>query len=385
MFARLACVVALAAFSAAPCGAEDPAPRAEPTPWVVVGTLPERPPKSDSAIWTRDSTSLSYPALVRLADGTWIATVEMSGHRGEGRKLLVHRSVDAGTSWTRAAEVDAPDTASLFEVGGALYVIGVDAQGVGLSGPLVIRRSVDRGTTWTEPRDAKSGRFDDTWTFGLTRAPPVVSNGRVLWPAHRKKYEDGAFAHDAFVCSADVTTDLLDVASWRRSDALRIDPTGALGTPQSRGLLVPGEGRELLLVTSSWGKVHHVARVSDGGATLTRSSAPLPSYLTDLAGQGVVFDSASKCYIALRQVRGLSVEVSRDLHTWTHIGPVTGADDARLIDGPGWSAWVVDGDDLVVVSRAYVKTADPVGSIDSLIAFRWPKFSASLPELAKPR
>ena len=107
----------------------------------------------------RTETYLGSPSILRLPDGTLLATHDYFGRRApldhDGRIHLssVYRSGDDGRTWTYITHISGAFWSSLFHHNGAVYLLGTSAK----SGHIVIRRSEDGGYTWTHPADGESG------------------------------------------------------------------------------------------------------------------------------------------------------------------------------------------------------------------------------------
>ena len=135
-----------------------------------------------------------------------------------GTHLL--KSSDGGKSWNEIYVFKSLYFASLFEDGGAYYVIGLRG------GKINVHKSTDGGYTWTVPANSKSGAlFDNMSGYAVDGGMSIVKhNGRIY-----KAYEDrvgpsGGTSwvrdYQAFVVSAPKGSDLLDEANWTVSNKL---------------------------------------------------------------------------------------------------------------------------------------------------------------------
>lgn len=155
------------------------------------------------------------PALVIRGDGTYLVSHDVGGRHDRAGYTFVHASADRGATWRRIAELRDQKWSTLFEHRGALYLLGTSAK----AGNLIVRRSVDGGRTWTDPTDPKSGLLA-TGRFHGAPTPVVVHQGRIWRGCEEFSPTPPVRSFRAFVISAPEDADLLDAASWTRSNAL---------------------------------------------------------------------------------------------------------------------------------------------------------------------
>ena len=151
---------------------------------------------------------LSSPSIAILPNGDYVASHDLfgSGFNEETSGLTtVYRSIDAGVSWTKEAEVTDMHFSSLFVYENDLYVIGVRHTG----GDYLIRKSTDGGSTWTTPTDPNTGLILSA-PYGGTSHNPVVHDGRI-WAMTHSQASPKAM-------SAPVGSDLLKASSWTLSN-----------------------------------------------------------------------------------------------------------------------------------------------------------------------
>ena len=119
----------------------------------------------------KTQTYLGSPSIVRLADGTLLATHDYFGkgcplnHENEEHLTSVYRSDNNGETWVNITHIANAFWSSLFTLNGSVYLLGTSQQ----YGSIVIRRSCDGGYTWTHPKDEKSGLL---FRGGPFREPP---------------------------------------------------------------------------------------------------------------------------------------------------------------------------------------------------------------------
>ncbi len=120
---------------------------------------------------SRTRTYLGSPSLIRLNDGTILATHDYFGkgcpknHQQEEHLTSVYRSEDNGQSWQNTTHIANAFWSTLFKHRGDVYLLGCSQQ----YGSIVIHRSTDGGFTWTYPKDADSGLL---LAGGAFREPP---------------------------------------------------------------------------------------------------------------------------------------------------------------------------------------------------------------------
>lgn len=174
---------------------------------------------------------ISDPSIVVLSNGCYVAAHALFGN-GSGSTVSgntkLFRSSDGGTNWTSLGTLGGILRASLFVHGGALYLMGAEAEGK----PNVIRKSLDGGNTWTTPVDSTTGQLG---VGGLgTPNIPTVFAGRLWSGATTRTF------------SAPVGADLLRADSWTLGNAPASDTNWFAGRWQSwtEGQIVasPGQG-----------------------------------------------------------------------------------------------------------------------------------------------
>lgn len=157
--------------------------------------------------------SYASPSIAILPDGSYVVS-----HDYSGTVSSIYRSTDQGTTWTLTTQVANCHWATLFVHNAALYLMGTSKS----FGDIVIYKSTDGGYSWTAAVDASTGLLF-TGRYHTGPVPVVVHNGRI-WRAYEES-PDPSNERDfhAFVLSAPVNSDLLDAASWTKSNTLRFN------------------------------------------------------------------------------------------------------------------------------------------------------------------
>jgi hypothetical protein len=375
--------VALALAAMAAPGRTAPAAPLGPPPGVVIEASPDP-----------ERIFVASPTIAILPDGTYVAGHDWGGPDNPRRGMSsVLASADRGATWTHRAEVPDLKWASLFTHRGALYYFGVTAA----KGRLVILRSQDGGRTWTSPTSAATGLLADGH-YGCGPTPTITHNGR-LWHAFEEYgAPDAPRNFRAFMMSAPEDADLLNAASWTRSNAIAFVPAwlnvrapswlegNAVVTPAGRVVDLlrieshQAPGAALALPGGAAGiprfEVAAVMEISaDGRAAGFDPARGFVHFIGSESKFTVRYDPTSRRYWSLgnkitnlrsgadwthsphHQRNVLALTSSADLREWTErcrllsfaAGSVVVKQGSRV--GFQYVDWQFDGDDLVAVCR----------------------------------
>jgi hypothetical protein len=292
----------------------------------------------------RTSTYLGSPSLVRLDDGTIVASHDYFG-KGAPKNLQgfpslssIYRSVDDGLTWNNIRHISGTWWSTLFLLDGVLYLIGTSSQ----KGSIVIRRSEDGGYTWTHPVDGRSGLL---FNAGVGAEPPnyhcapvpvYEHNGRI----YRAFEDDTLVRHgrdfSTLVVSAPVNCDLLNADNWTMSNKLAHDHDlqpqyGEKATWIEGNVLADPDGQLWNVLRFNGGEINRVAfvKITDDGAT---QSFDYETGIREMPGGATKFtirrDGESGLYWSLVNHQQhppeqynrnrLTLVSSPDLVTWTH-------------------------------------------------------------------
>ena len=339
-------------------------------------------------------TYLGSPSIVRLPDGTLLASHDYFGlkgcpknHEGEESLTSIYRSEDDGQTWVNVTHIMNCYWSSLFLHRGAVYILGTSQQ----YGSIYIRRSDDGGFTWTHPADGKSGLlfkggyYRDAPNYHCAPVPVLEHNGRLY-----KAFEDadppihGPSFHSCVV-SVPADADLLDAGNWTMSNKIPFDPAwipADWDTPERpcwlEGNVVATPNGELwnILRLNARPMVNRavIAKIHDNGQRITFD--PETGFI-DFPGGGTKFtiryDTETNLYLSLvnnttnpewkRQRNILSLSVSQDLINWRVVTTLmqddtglTPEDSARLT-GFQYVDWQFDGDDIIYLVRTAYRGA----------------------------
>ena len=302
-----------------------------------------------------------------LHDGTYLAKHDEFGPKTaehESATTRVYQSLNRGLTWHEIAVVKGLFWSNVFELRGAVYMIGTHHH----HGALVIVKSLDGGTSWSEPRDNKSGLIRDG-KFHTAPVPIVFHNGR-LWRA----VEDGdgpagwGQMYRPRVMSISVDGDLMDAKKWTISNPIERDG-GWLGGDfwcvLEGNVVVDRKGIVRNLLRTNRDDTVAVSTLNADGTALAIDKefdrAMLPGSSKKIL---VRWDEPSQLYWALTNptppntpiketsnIRNrLCIFSSPDLRIWTCRKVLLHHPDPKF-HAFQYPDWIVEGDDLLVVSR----------------------------------
>ncbi len=347
-----------------------------PPPGVVVARSPEP-----------GRIRLASPSIVKLPDGSLMVSHDRSGNPAT---TVLHRSGDGGKTWNHVADVPNVMWATLFCHDGALYLFGTSG---GIS-DIVLRRSVDGGRTWPEARDGRSGLIA-RGGYHCGPVPVIVAKGRIWRAFERREDPRQKRVFTAYVFSAPTDSDLLDASSWTRSNGVIWEP----GRLQVRtrewiegNVVVAPDGSILNIlrtnthpakgapyeITGGLKRFETVAAMSVGDDGKRLSFDPTADFRSMPGAQSkftIRFDDISRRYFSVvskitapelrsddwaesphHQRNVLKTISSPDLKTWTEgytLLSYRAGDAVTKVNPIGfqYADWVIDGDDMLVVSR----------------------------------
>ena len=310
------------------------------------------------------------PSIAILADGSYLASHDEFGPKSQyhGQAVTrVFRSTDRGATWTEISKIDGCLWATLFVHGDAVYLWGTNRE----YGEMLIRRSTDGGRTWTQPVDAKTGLLAQG---NYHCAPvPVVAHDERIWRAWEEATPGKKWGENfkPFVMSAPADADLLNAASWMRTNALARDPAwmnGKFGGWLEGNAVVTPDGGivDILRVDDKpEGETAAIVHVSTDGRTASfdpaRDFAHFPGGSKKFT---IRFDPQTKRYWSLTNYippefvgpnpsgtrNTLALICSTDLRNW-EVRTIVLQHPDRARHGFQYVDWLFDGADLIAASR----------------------------------
>ncbi len=328
-----------------------------------------------------------------LPDGSYLALCTNTRFT---HSTAIYRSVDKGATWALYSTPTKMNFTRLFEHNGALYIMGVESGGY----DLVICKSTDNGKTWTTPDSTsgsgyiylgnRDGIGGDGEKIKGHHAPTsmAIYDGRIWRAMEDHNDKDLIFP---FVISAPVDADLLDPASWTRSNLVYFTEASRY-TYGGHTILRLIEGN---VVVGPDGKLYNLLRASCRTASkyacLARVEKVSGDYQLQVAQSDFIelpggdkkftiiydeesgrywtltnpadeagFDHAGKFYtsdgITFDMMRNrVALYSSADLRNWTLERDKIIYNADPFFHGYQYIDWKIDGDDIVLVSR----TASP--------------------------
>ena len=309
---------------------------------------------------------LCSPSLVKLGDGTLLASMDVFEGGGPQNLTLIFKSVDNGDTWSYLTELFPCFWGKLFVHRDAVYMLSMSTE----YGDLLIGKSADGGETFTTPTVIARGSCL-TKAAGFHKAPmPVIEAKGRLWTA--VDYGSwGTGGHASSILSIDVNDDLLCAENWTYTYPTPYNPDweGAV-KGHSSGCL---EGNA---VVTPEGDIVNMLRYQTNGCEPSYGRSVLlkvnPDNLDEplklhkvvdfqgnLSKFDIVYDEVSKHYVSIitgdadNQGRNLlSFAASANLYDWKTICPLIDYtnDDPKKI-GFQYISLIIDGNDILYLSR----------------------------------
>ena len=208
-------------------------------PGVIVNYL-----HPDDDYYTFSGRCLCSPEIVKLPDGTLVASMDVFKALFPQNLTLLFSSDDMGKSWKYLSELCPCFWGSMFVVGNELYMMGCSTE----YGDLLVGKSSDGGKTWSNPTVIARGT-GKLLEGGCHKAPCVVTeyNGRIYTSLEYGSW-DATKLFASCVVSAPIDADLLAPESWSITPPYYLcanrNPKGdrKMGMIEGNIVEIPGEG-----------------------------------------------------------------------------------------------------------------------------------------------
>ena len=328
------------------------------------------------------------PTLVVMHDGSYIAANDRFGsgsdaYGAQGSRFTeVFRSDDKGATWNRISVVEPLFWSTVFEQDGVLYLMGVGAKEE--YDNAVIYRSTDRGETWEGPSVLLSG----TYHTGAT--PVVINKGRVY--KTYEQYMGGSWGQfEALVISADIHSNLMDPASWTRSNN-----NSTRYTLEGNPVVTP-DGKILdILRWHYYDQDAMVTELTDDNTLVQVGAQSFPRGVS-VNKFFIIYDKVSGKYLMAGNPQTKDIFSGLNFHR--NILALYESDDALnwkfvrvLVDDDEGFSWEqntrksafsyptiqIDGDDLLLVSRTAYGAASSNHDTNRMTFHRFPQFRLGL-------
>ncbi|NHN30300.1 sialidase family protein [Paenibacillus agricola] len=322
--------------------------------------------------------SPASPSIVKLPNGTLLASHDVFWGLYGQNLSKVFRSLDGGRSWTFLCDLFPCYWGKLFLHRGALYMLGTSTE----YGALLIGRSDDGGMTWSAPTELLTA--GSRKEGGPHKAPmPVVEHEGRIWSAvEYGSWDNGGHATGAI--SAPAHADLLDAANWVVTPFLPYNRewTGIIEGGDKPSLLegnivIAPDGRlvNLLRYNTKGGNPDYGKAIildvntAHPGADLTFGS--VVDFHGNMSKFTVHYDPVSRRYWSLvnrvtlsnvSQRNILSLVSSEDLELWqVHTDVLNYQENGWMEDdlkvGFQYVDWLFEGKHIILVSRTAINGA----------------------------
>lgn len=352
----------------------------------------------DDPTYDFSGRSPASPSIVKLPDGRLVVSHDVYWGDAGQNLSLIFRSDDDGRTWQFLTYLYPCFWGKLFVHRDELYMLATSTE----YGALQIGKSVDGGETWTRPTVLIDGGTREQG--GPHKAPmPVIAYRDRLWTS----IDYGAWkagGHRTGLLSAPVEADLLDHASWTVTPFLPYDPNwpgaiqgGTLPNLLEGNAVVAPDGRLVIIPRyQTSGGVPHYGRTILLYADVDRPEASLTfgkaiDFHGNMSKFTVRYDEQSGKYWALvNRVTGpsavqrniLTLVCSSDIENWEIVTDLldyehNGWPEDRHLVGFQYVDWMIDGEDILFVSRTAINGAYNFHNANYITFHQIPNFRLS--------
>lgn len=285
---------------------------------------------------------LGSPSLVKLPDGSLLASHDYFGSSTSSDETAIFKSTDNGVTWVFQQKLKGVFWATLFYHKGSAYLLGTSA-GVTYRS-IVISKSTNGGATWTLPTSSSTGILFDKISssnpvYHCAPTPVTIYNGRLYKGFERLVNASQSFrGYSAFAISIDENeTDLLDASNWQKSTEVPYNtssdlPNSVWNTGWIEGNIVEAPDGKLVNImrvnSAPYVDKGAIIEIKDNGNTATFSATDFINLPGGMSKFAIRRDPVSKLYVLLtnnntnpnypEQRNILSMYVSSNLKVWHH-------------------------------------------------------------------
>ena len=337
----------------------------------------------DDLTYAYSGRFIGTPNIIRLENGTYIASHDVFDTTGHGSLCLFFVSKDYGKTWNYISRIEKCTWGNLFVRGGRVYMYGISDCN---DGDLVIYCSDDDCVSWSKPTTL----FRHKKEFAVRSSPTPFAeyNGRLWFYFNNYTYDDKAGFQTA-VASIAADADFMDAKNWAFTPFIKFDAAweGTAGEAWGpymveKGNMLINRDNELVMMLRY---NSHRYDIPESNPAQIKSiilkvdtenpSAPL-TFKKIIPFNGtfskfyIRYDEKTDLYYAMLnrmttnkiwQRNVLSLYSSYDLENWKVERDLINLEDAEWCESNWDSAvqyptWLIEGEDIIAAARA---AADP--------------------------
>jgi len=316
---------------------------------------------------------LCSPSLLRMPDGSLLASMDVFAGQHPQNLTLIFRSDDNGRTWKHLTELMPCFWGKLFLHKGELYMLSVNTE----YGDLLIGKSTDGGKTFGTPSVLLRGANGKNGSSGVHKNPQNLYyyKGRIYNTLEWGAWANKTYCHAAMVMSCNADDDLLIPENWSFTEPVIFDPN----YPEFEGMTPCTMQIEGTINETPDGELVNIMRFGKPGHAIIygidteNPEAPL-KYLRTMPFDGhnskftVKYDEASGRYwtIATRiydyttpRTRNLlTLMSSADLNKWDIECDLFDYRDHDPKDvGFQYVDYIIEGDDMIFLCRTAMNGA----------------------------
>jgi len=350
---------------------------------------------------------LGSPNIIRLENGTYIASHDMFGGTGHGCYCQFFVSKNYGESWSYISSIDKLTWGNMFTIGDKIYILGVSGSpetSDDNTGDLVIHCSDNDCVSWNKATVIAK----HTKEYSLRCSPTAFAeyNGRLWFYINNLCSTDKAGFQTA-VASVPVDSDLMDEKNWTVTPFLKFDPNweGAVGEPwgpcmfEEGNILLNREGELVMLLRYN----SHRYDIPEADGTKIKvimlkvntenPAAPL-AFKKIIPFNGtfskfyIRYDEQTDLYYAMLnrmttnkiwQRNVLSLFSSYDLEHWNVERDLINLEDLEWHEdnwhaGLQYPTWFIEGNDIIAAVRTAMNNAGSFHNANAITYHRFKNF-----------